>query len=67
MLSAVQLWAVNTDAVTLIFPNRDYVFSAHTGRHAIAIRIFLISFFIAFAAFSSGGVRDGSCLGWTWC
>lgn len=58
VLAAAQLWVVNTDAVTLIFPNRDYVFSAHTGRHAIAIRIFLISFFIAFAGFSSGGVRE---------
>ena len=57
-LAASQLWAVNTDAVALIFPNRDYVFSAHSGRHAIAIRIFLISFFIAFAAFSSGGLRE---------
>ncbi len=58
VLAAAQLWAVNTDAVALVFPNRDYVFSAHSGRHAIAIRIFLISFFIAFAAFSSGGLRE---------
>ncbi|WP_425090846.1 glycosyltransferase [Tropicimonas sp. S265A] len=58
LLAAGQLWLVNTDTVSQVFPNRDYVFSAHTGRHAIAIRIFLISFFIAFAAFSSGGMRE---------
>ena len=56
VLAAAQLWVVNTDAVTQIFPNRDYVFSRHTGHHAIAVRIFLVSFFIAFAAFSSGGM-----------
>lgn len=57
VLAATQLWMVNTDIVAGIFPNRDYVFSAHSGRHAIAIRIFLISFFVAFAAFSSGDIR----------
>ncbi|WP_299207946.1 glycosyltransferase [uncultured Tateyamaria sp.] len=57
ILAAVQLWLINTDTVAQIFPNRDYVFSQHNGRHAIAIRIFLISFFAAFAAFSSGGAR----------
>ncbi|MEL6806981.1 MAG: glycosyltransferase [Pseudomonadota bacterium] len=57
VMAAAQLWFVNTDLVSQIFPNRDYVFSAHSGRHAIAIRIFLVSFFIAFAAFSSGGRR----------
>ncbi len=56
-LAAGQLFLVNTDLVTHIFPNRDYVFSRHSGHHAIAIRIFLISFFVAFAAFSSGEVR----------
>ncbi|WP_299614827.1 glycosyltransferase family 2 protein [uncultured Tateyamaria sp.] len=57
-LAATQLWLVNTDVLSQVFPNRDYVFSVHSGRHAIAIRIFLISFFVAFAAFSSGGVRE---------
>ncbi|MEM6659891.1 MAG: glycosyltransferase [Pseudomonadota bacterium] len=57
VMAAAQLWLVNTDLVSQVFPNRDYVFSAHSGRHAIAIRIFLVSFFITFAAFSSGGRR----------
>ncbi|WP_299587741.1 glycosyltransferase [uncultured Tateyamaria sp.] len=55
VLAASQLWLINTDAVAAVFPNRDYVFSVHAGRHAIAIRIFLLSFYVAFAAFSSGG------------
>ncbi len=54
-LAAAQLWAINTEVAGLIFPNHDYVFSPHQGRHAISIRIFLISFFIAFAAFSNAG------------
>ncbi|WP_298256443.1 glycosyltransferase [uncultured Litoreibacter sp.] len=56
-LATVQLWAVNTDVAEQIFPNHDYVFSPHEGRHAIAIRIFLTSFFVSFAAFSHGGSR----------
>ncbi|MEP3298887.1 MAG: glycosyltransferase family 2 protein [Pseudoruegeria sp.] len=55
ILSTFLLWLINTDAVAQVFPNRDIVFSPHEGRHAIAIRIFLISFFICFAAFSSAG------------
>ncbi|MFK7878184.1 glycosyltransferase [Roseobacter sp.] len=58
ILAAIQLWAVNTDPMSQVFPNRDYVFSVHAGRHAIAIRIFLISFFLSFAGFSSGGLRE---------
>lgn len=57
VLAAGQLWFVNTEQVAQIFPNRDYVFSRHTGHHAIAIRIFLISFFASFAAFSAGDAR----------
>ncbi len=54
ILAIVQLWAFNTDQVSAVFPNRDFVFSPHEGRHAIAIRIYLISFFVSFAAFSNG-------------
>lgn len=57
VLAAAQLWFVNSDLMVQILPNRDYVFSAHTGHHAIAIRIFLVSFFISFAAFCSGDTR----------
>ena len=57
VLATAQLWAINTDLAGQVFPNHDYVFSPHQGRHAISIRIFLISFFIAFAAFSNAGAR----------
>jgi len=32
------------------FPNRDFVFSPYTGTHSIPLRIFILSFYIAFAA-----------------
>jgi cellulose synthase/poly-beta-1,6-N-acetylglucosamine synthase-like glycosyltransferase len=48
------LWLVNTPAVSAIFPNRDFVFAPYEGHHSIAIRIFVLSFYAAFAAFSNG-------------
>lgn len=63
MLSTMLLWLINTDIVGQVFPNHDIVFSPHEGRHAIAIRIFLISFFISFAAFSSAGWRGRTLFG----
>ncbi len=51
------LWAVNSTTGAQLFPNRDLVFSPYDGNHAIAIRIFLISFYIAFGLFSSGNWR----------
>jgi len=57
LLAAGQLCLVNLDALTPVFPNHDYVFSPHKGHHAIAIRIFLVSFFVSFAAFSSAGAK----------
>lgn len=54
LIAVTLLWAVNTPAGASIFPNRDLVFSPYDGNHAIAIRIFLVAFFLAFGAFSSG-------------
>lgn len=62
-MAVAQLWAINTDAAAQVFPNRDYVFSPHQGRHAISIRIFLISFFVSFAAFSNGDARGRTFFG----
>ncbi|MEP3275482.1 MAG: glycosyltransferase [Stappiaceae bacterium] len=56
IFAASLLWLVNTPAMAHIFPNHDFVFSPYEGRHAIAIRIFVLSFFIAFAAFSSSNL-----------
>ncbi len=55
-LSTTLLWAVNAPPLAAIFPNHDLVFSPYEGYHAIAIRIFILSFFIAFAAFSSATI-----------
>mgnify|MGYP005990944829 CR=1 FL=1 len=55
IISAVLLWLVNTPTGSVMFPNRDIVFSPYEGRHAVAVRIFIISFFISFAVFSSAG------------
>ncbi len=39
------------------FPARDYVFGPYDGGHAISIRTFILSFYIAFSAFAAGTVR----------
>jgi cellulose synthase/poly-beta-1,6-N-acetylglucosamine synthase-like glycosyltransferase len=63
LLVLTMLLAVNSDAGARVFPNRDLVFSPYDGRHSISIRIFLIAFYIAFAAFSSGGWRARALFG----
>ncbi len=54
--ATVLLILVNSDVGRQFFPNRDLVFSPYDGNHAIAIRIFLVSFYFAFALFSSGSM-----------
>jgi cellulose synthase/poly-beta-1,6-N-acetylglucosamine synthase-like glycosyltransferase len=63
ILAATLLWTFNTAPVSAVFPNRDFVFSPHEGRHAIAIRIYFISFFVSFAAFSNGAARAKTLFG----
>ena len=52
VLVSFALWAVNqpTGAGEL-FPNDDLTLIQYSGNHGIALRIFLVCFFIAFAAF----------------
>lgn len=38
------------------FPNDDIIFSPYTGAHSIPVRLFVISFMLSFATFSSGGI-----------
>lgn len=57
ILSCLLLGLVNSSFLHPIFPNRDLVFSPYSGNHAIAIRIFIISFFISFAMFSNAGLK----------
>jgi len=56
-LSLAMLWLINTPALAAIFPNRDIVFAPYEGHHSIAIRIFMIAFYISFAMFSQGAGR----------
>jgi glycosyltransferase involved in cell wall biosynthesis len=62
LLSIFLLWLVNTPAVSSVFPNRDFIFAPYSGHHSIAIRVFILSFYISFAAFSNGNAlsRIGS-------
>jgi cellulose synthase/poly-beta-1,6-N-acetylglucosamine synthase-like glycosyltransferase len=51
------LWLVSTPAVSALFPNHDFVFAPYAGHHSIAMRIFILSFYIAFATFSHGTAK----------
>lgn len=49
-ISALLLLVVNAvPALVEAFPNHDFVFSPYTGTHSIPLRIFIISFYFAFA------------------
>ncbi len=56
ILSVVQLWVFQTGFVDWLFPQRDYVFAPYTGEHSIAIRTYIISFYISFSIYGSGPV-----------
>lgn len=58
VLALGQLWLVNTPLVSSVFPNRDFVFAPYEGHHSIAIRIFILSFYVSFATFSNGPVMS---------
>lgn len=57
------MWLVNQSPVAAWFPSHDLVFSSYTGTHIIAMRVFSISFFIAFAAFARGSPAARALLG----
>lgn len=54
LLALGQQYLVNRTWLSEIFVNHDWVFSPHRGHHVIAVRIFIISFYISFAAFAQG-------------
>jgi len=57
ILSVLQLWLFQTGVYDWVFPQRDYVFAPYTGEHSIAIRTYVISFFVSFAIYGSGSPR----------
>lgn len=54
LLSLCQLFLINMTPLKDLFPNHDWVFSPYEGHHVVAIRVYIISFFISFAAFAGG-------------
>ncbi|MEM9063442.1 MAG: glycosyltransferase [Pseudomonadota bacterium] len=44
---------ISLPALRPIFPHHDIVLSTYDGQHAIAVRIFVLAFFISFAALAS--------------
>lgn len=51
LISSLLLFAVNTVPwLVETFPNRDFVFSPYLGTHSIPLRIFILSFYLAFTA-----------------
>lgn len=56
LLALFQLWVFGTGRIDWIFPQRDYIFAPYTGQHSIAIRTYIVSFYIAFACYGSGSI-----------
>ena len=54
LLALFQLWIFGTGQIDWLFPQRDYIFAPYTGQHSIAIRTYIVSFYIAFACYGSG-------------
>ncbi|MCP5388448.1 MAG: glycosyltransferase [Novosphingobium sp.] len=52
-----QRWFFGTGALDWVFPQRDYVFALYEGQHSIAVRTYVISFYISFALFASGDAK----------
>lgn len=57
LLSVIQLWLFQTGLYDGLFPHGDYIFSPYFGDHGIAIRAYIISFYIAYSLFASGRPR----------
>jgi hypothetical protein len=53
LISLGLLTLVNIPALSGVFPNHDFIFSPYAGNHSVAIRTFVISFFLAFGLFAS--------------
>ncbi len=57
ILSAIQIAAFELGWLDELFPARDYVFGPYMGMHALAVRAFILSFYISFAIFASGTAK----------
>lgn len=55
MIAVAQLAVLNLTPISKVFTNNDWVFSPYAGHHVVAVRVFVISFYISFASFANGG------------
>lgn len=57
-VAALLLLLVNrVPALVEAFPNHDFVFSPYSGTHSVPLRLFILSFYIAFALVVGAGAR----------
>lgn len=55
-VAALLLLLINkVPALVEAFPNRDFVFSPYSGTHSVPLRIFILSFYVAFAMVVGAG------------
>ncbi|MEM8727000.1 MAG: hypothetical protein AAGE86_15920 [Pseudomonadota bacterium] len=54
ILSVIQLWLFQTGLYDWLFPQRDYIFAPYAGEHSIAIRTYIVSFYISYSIYASG-------------
>ncbi|WBY16720.1 glycosyltransferase [Erythrobacteraceae bacterium WH01K] len=57
LLAVVQLEAFDIGGWSGAFPAGDYVFAPYAGEHSIAVRVYILSFFAAFALFAAGSPK----------
>jgi hypothetical protein len=58
-VAALLLLLVNRVPVLVeTFPNHDFVFSPYSGIHSVPLRLFILSFYIAFALAVGAGARS---------
>ncbi|QPM90305.1 glycosyltransferase [Pseudooceanicola algae] len=56
LVSTLLLWLKSAYLTNSIFPHHDLVVTQFAGNHSIAVRIFVISFYIAFSAFAAASL-----------
>lgn len=58
VMSVILLFAINrVPVLAQAFPNRDFVFSPYIGTHSVPLRIFIVSFYVAFSTMFGSTLR----------
>jgi cellulose synthase/poly-beta-1,6-N-acetylglucosamine synthase-like glycosyltransferase len=57
LLALGQLALFGSGVLDWLFPQRDYIFVPYAGQHAIAVRSYILSFYVAFALYASGAPK----------